>query len=117
MGTRLTGLQGPALATSISAAGYLPVLAVLVASGRLTPAALGYAVAAGLLASIVPYAIDLIVLRSVSTQVFGVVMSAHPVLAAVAGLVILQQALAWHEWVGIVVLVAANLVAVRPCRG
>jgi inner membrane transporter RhtA len=67
VGARLPGLQGTALATTISATGYLPVLAVLAASGRLTPKALGYAIAAGTLASIVPYSLDLIVLRNVPT--------------------------------------------------
>jgi inner membrane transporter RhtA len=116
VGARLPGLQGTALATTISATGYLPVLAVLAASGRLTPKALGYAIAAGTLASIVPYSLDLIVLRNVPTQVFGIVMSAHPVLAAVAGMVILGQLLAWHEWAGIAVIVVANVVTVGPRR-
>jgi threonine/homoserine efflux transporter RhtA len=62
VGARLPGLQGTALATTISATGYLLVLAVLAISVRLTPAALGYALAAGTLASVIPYALDLIVL-------------------------------------------------------
>ena len=116
VGARLPGLQGTALATTISATGYLPVLAVLVVTGRLTPAALGYAAAAGTLASVVPYSLDLIVLRTVRPQVFGIVMSAHPVLAAVAGMVILDQVLARHEWAGILVIVVANIVTVAPRR-
>jgi len=118
VGGRVPGLQGTALATGVAALGYLPVLAVLGAAGRITPAALGYAAAAGTLASVVPYALDLIVLRTVPAQVFGVVMSAHPVLAAVAGTVLLGQVLAGHEWAGIAVIVVANLVTVtrRPAR-
>lgn len=112
VGARLPGLQGTALATTISATCYLPVLAVLALSGRLTPSAFGYAMAAGTLASVVPYTLDLIVLRSVSARVFGIVMSAHPVLAAIAGMVILGQILAWHEWVGMAVIVLANIVTV-----
>jgi inner membrane transporter RhtA len=116
VGARLPGLQGTALATTISASGYLPVLAVLAASGRITPTAIGYAVAAGTLASVVPYTLDLIVLRHVPAQVFGIVMSAHPVLAAVAGMVILGQLLAWHEWAGIAVIVIANVATVRTAQ-
>jgi len=116
VGSRLPGVQGTALATTISATGYLPVLVLLAASGRLTASAFGYAMAAGTLASVVPYTLDLIVLRSVSAQVFGIVMSAHPVLAALAGMVILGQMLARHEWVGIAVIVVANVVTVGTRR-
>lgn len=116
VGARLPGVQGTALATSISAMGYLPVLVLLARSGRLTPAALGFAMAAGALASAVPYALDLIVLRTVSAQVFGVAMSAHPVMAALAGMVVLGQLLSWHEWLGIAVIVVANVVTVTGRR-
>ncbi len=116
VGARLPGVQGTALATSISAIGYLPVLAALTVSGRLTPSALGFAMAAGALASALPYTLDLIALRSVSPQVFGVAMSAHPVLAALAGMLLLGQLLSWHEWVGVAVVVATNVVAVLSSR-
>jgi inner membrane transporter RhtA len=56
------------------------------------------------------------VLRTVSAQVFGIVTSAHPVMAAVAGVVILGQLLAWHQWAGIAVIVVANVVTVGPRR-
>ena len=39
-------------------------------------------------------------------------MSTHPVLAALAGVVLLGQGLAAHEWAGIGVVVAANVVTV-----
>jgi inner membrane transporter RhtA len=116
VGARLPGVVGTALATSISALGYLPVLAVLAAQGRLTLAVTAFAVAAGALASALPYAVDLIVLRSVSPRVFGVTMSAHPVLAALAGMVLLRQTPAGHEWAGMAVIVAANVVTVMSRR-
>jgi inner membrane transporter RhtA len=43
------------------------------------------------LSSVIPYAADLIALRSVPPQFFGLFMSVHPVLAALAGLVLLGQ--------------------------
>jgi inner membrane transporter RhtA len=109
---RLPGLQAPAAATSISALLYLPVAVTLIATGRLGAAGLGYAVAAGLLSSVIPYAADLIVLRRVPPRFFGLFMSVHPVLAAVAGAALLGQRLGAHEWAGIVLVIAANAVAV-----
>lgn len=116
LGTRLPGLQAPAVATSISALLYLPVLGVLIAQGRLTGLPLLYAVAAGVLSSAVPYAADLTALRRVPPRFFGVFMSVHPVWAALAGLVVLGQVLAAHEWVGIGIVVAANALAVVTAR-
>jgi inner membrane transporter RhtA len=111
LGARLPGLQGPAVATSIAAVLYLPVLVVLVADGRFTGVALAYAACAGLLCSVVPYAADLIVLRRVPAQFFGVFMSVNPVLAALAGIVVLGQLLGLREWAGILIVAAANAIA------
>jgi inner membrane transporter RhtA len=111
LGTRLPGLQGPAVASTVAAALYLPALCVLVAQGRFTGSALAFAVCAGLLCSAVPYAADLIVLRRVPAQFFGVFMSVNPVLAAMAGMVVLREMLGPREWAGILIVVAANAIA------
>jgi inner membrane transporter RhtA len=115
-GARLPGLQAPAVATALCALAYVPVLVLLAAEGRLVSATLGYAVAAGVLASVVPYAADLIALRFVPARFFGVFMSVHPVLAALVGMVLLAQYLRLHEWIGIAVVVLANAAAVTASR-
>lgn len=111
-GARLPGLQAPAVAATLCAIAYAPVLVLLALSGRLTAGAVGFAVVAGVLASVVPYAVDLSALRYVPARFFGVFMSVHPVLAALVGMLLLDQFLALHEWIGIVVVVLANAVAV-----
>lgn len=117
VGARLPGLQAPAVATSISALVYLPVLVALGAQGRLDAMPLLYSVAAGVLSSVIPYAADLTVLRHVPARFFGTFMSMHPVWAAVAGLVLLGQVLALHEWAGIAMVAASNAAAVVTARG
>ncbi len=112
VGGRLSGLQAPALATSISALGYLPVVVVLALGGRLDLRSVAAAGCAGLLCSAVPYAMDLIVLRTMSARLFGVVMSINPPLAALTGWLILGQQLHRHEWVGIAIIAVINAVAV-----
>ncbi|MCY1137183.1 EamA family transporter [Actinoplanes sp. Pm04-4] len=113
VGARLPGLQAPAAATTVSALMYLPVAATLFLHGRWEPAAILYAVGAGVLSSAIPYAADVIALRRVPARFFGVFMSIHPVLAALAGLLLLNQTMHPHEWAGIAIVVAANTVAVR----
>jgi inner membrane transporter RhtA len=116
VGNRLPGLQAPAAATAVSALLYLPVAGFLIVQGQLHGAAVCYAIGAGVLSSVVPYATDLIALRRVPARLFGLVMSVHPVLAALAGLVILHQALGLHEWAGILLVVTANVLAVATAR-
>jgi inner membrane transporter RhtA len=113
LGARLPGLRAPAVATSMSALVYLPVAVILLRSGHLHGTTLLYALTAGLLSSVVPYAADLIALRRIPPRLFGIFSSVHPVLAALAGLVILGQAPHPHEWAGIAIVVTVNAVAVR----
>ena len=111
-GTRLPGLQAPAVAATLCALAYLPVLIFLAGDGRLAGAPLGFAIVAGVLSSVVPYAADLTALRFVPPRFFGVFMSSHPVLAALVGIVLLSQSLAAHEWSGIAMVVLANAGAI-----
>lgn len=112
VGARLPGLQAPAVATALSATLYLPVAVLLVLNGKLTGTAVLYAIGAGVLCSVVPYAVDLIALRKVPARLFGLAMSVHPVLAALAGLVVLGETLRPHHWGGILLVVTANALAV-----
>ncbi len=112
LGARLPGLQAPAVATSLSALLYLPIIVALIAQGRLSGLPLFYAITAGVLSSVVPYAADLIVLRHVPPRLFGTFMSMYPVWAALAGLLMLDQVPALHVWIGIAVIAASNVVAV-----
>ncbi|MCG8927958.1 DMT family transporter [Lentzea sp. CC55] len=112
VGARLPGLQAPAVATAMSAALYVPVVVLLVVHGKLTGLSVLYAIGAGVFCSVVPYAVDLIALRKVPARLFGLAMSVHPVLAALAGLVVLGETLEVHHWAGILLVVTANALAV-----
>ena len=109
-GQRLPGLQAPAVASLLTAASCVPVLIILGLDGLLIGWPLLFALGAGVLSSAVPYAADLTALRFVPQRLFGVFMSVNPVFAALAGLVILGQHLAIHEWVGIAIVVVANVI-------
>jgi inner membrane transporter RhtA len=61
---------------------------------------------------VVPYAADLIALRRVPPQFFGLLQSVHPVFAALAGAAILGQVPSAHVWLGIAIVVGTNVVAV-----
>jgi inner membrane transporter RhtA len=113
VGRRLPGLSGPALASCVSALAYLPALVLLIHDGRFDSLAWALCIATGILSSVIPYAIDVIVLRHLPAALFGIVMSLNPVLAAAFGLAVLDQRLTWFQWAAILLIVTANVVAVN----
>ncbi|MFI6559331.1 EamA family transporter [Streptomyces sp. NPDC050534] len=117
VGRRIPGAQGSATAAAISALTFLPVGVVVVLRQPPTAAAVGCAVAAGVLSSAVPYLADLFTLRRVPAQAFGLFMSVNPLLAALVGWIGLGQNLGWTEWASIAAIVAANTLSilVRRC--
>jgi inner membrane transporter RhtA len=116
VGARLPGSQGPAAAAGLSALLYVPVGIWALAIHPVTGAALGRAALAGVLCSAVPMVTDVLALRRVPAQFFGVFMSVNPVFAALTGLVILGQALGLAEWLAIGAIVTANALTLGTGR-
>nr|WTA00776.1 EamA family transporter [Streptomyces sp. NBC_00857] len=116
VGARLPGLEGSAAAAAVSGALYLPVGAWVLWHHPPTPAALGCALAAGVLSSAVPFLADLLALRRIPAHFFGVFMSVNPVFAALAGLAVLGQRLDFLAWLAIAVIVGANTAAVSTAH-
>lgn len=111
LGRRLPGKQGVegvAVATTISSAALLPIAVLIVIHMEPPAEAFLYAAGAGLLASALPYTLDLLVLRRVSPVVFGLGMSLNPLFAALIGALFLAQHLPVLGWVGIALVMAAN---------
>lgn len=65
--------------------------------------------AVGMLSSAIPYSFELEALRRIATRVFGVLMSLEPALAALAGFVVLNQALSLREGLGMGLVIAASI--------
>jgi len=79
----------------------------------LQPELLAAGAAVALASSVIPYSLELEALRRLPARVFGVLMSLEPAVAALAGLVVLSQALAAQEWlaIGLVVVASAGATA------
>jgi inner membrane transporter RhtA len=110
LGQRLPGLQGTAVASVVTAAAWTPIAVTWFAVHAPTAPAVALAVACGLMSSIAPYVADLLALRRVPAPVFGTFTSTNPVWAALAGWLLLHQALGLNEWIGIGLIVTSNVV-------
>lgn len=118
-GRTLPGVQGTALASLLAAVVTSPLLVIALAG--LAPGQLMHVVvvglAIGILSSAIPYSIDLVVLRRLPQQLFSVLQSVQPAAAALAGLIVLGQALGIWQVVGLALISVGNVIAVRrPTR-
>ncbi|WP_249009320.1 DMT family transporter [Conexibacter sp. DBS9H8] len=110
--------SGLALAMLVATAVAIPDGVVEGGARLLSPGVLTIGVAVGLLSSVIPYSIELVVLRRLSPGIFGVLMSLEPAAAALAGAVVIGQALTLRELAGMVLVSAASLGAsVTGTRG
>lgn len=112
--TSVRGVDGLAVAMVVAAVivvplGAAPAAAAVVADPWLLTAFAGIAV----MTSALPYALEFIALKTMPTRLFGVLSSLGPVVAALAGLVVLGQLLSPLQLAAIVVIIAASAGAVR----
>ncbi|RJQ70526.1 EamA family transporter [Pseudonocardiaceae bacterium YIM PH 21723] len=111
---RFDGLQGIAL--------YMPVAALLVAPvlpdavARLTPHTLWLTVLMAILVPLIPYSLDILVLRRIPVALMGTLISMEPVVAVFIGYLVLGQRLGMVELLGILVICVACAGALGTSR-
>ena len=116
-GIRLPHLDGLALATAIGA-----VVTAPFAVSRHDPGSamrwqvLGLGAIVGVMSSVIPYSLELISLRRLPPETFAILTCLSPVVAAVAGWLILGQHLAVTGYVAVVLVTVASIGAVRSAR-
>ncbi|WP_405938099.1 EamA family transporter [Streptomyces sp. NBC_00726] len=112
-GRRFPQADGLALAMVVAALLSLP-LGIMDAGARLlVPTTLGLGAAVALLSSVLPYTLELIALRRLPAPTFAILMSLEPAVAAMAGFLILHQALSLTDALAIALVIGASMGAVR----
>jgi inner membrane transporter RhtA len=107
-GARFAQLDGLAIAMTIAAVLVAPLGLITAGSRMWAPDALWRGVGVAVLSSVLPYSLELMALRRLSAQVFGILLSLEPAVAAVAGLVVLGQHLRPVQLLGMALVVAAS---------
>ncbi len=112
VGDEVAGING--LAVSMPVAGVVATIVVGPSViGRMTPEILLAGIGLALLLPVVPFALEFLALRKLTTAAFGTLMAMEPGLAMVIGLVMLHQVPARFGVVGICLVVAAGIGAAR----
>ncbi|MEU1053156.1 EamA family transporter [Streptomyces sp. NPDC005876] len=116
-GRRFPQADGLALAMAVGAVLFLPLGIAESGTRLLDPVTLGLGAAVALLSSVLPYTLELLALRRLPSATFAVLMSLEPAIAALAGFLVLDQALAASQAAAIALVVAASMGAVRTQVG
>jgi inner membrane transporter RhtA len=116
-GADFPSLDGLALATAIGAVVTAPFAVAAIDPGSaLRWQVLGLGAIVGGMSSVIPYSLELISLRRLPPETFAILTCLSPVVAAVAGWLILGQHLAVNGYVAIVLVTVASIGAVRSAR-
>jgi inner membrane transporter RhtA len=108
------GSTGLALAAGVAwLMPLVPGLTETSAGELLAPAALAVGLAVALMSSVIPYSLESESLRRLPANVFGVLMSLDPAVAALAGFVLLGQRLSARDLVAIALVVCASIGVTR----
>jgi inner membrane transporter RhtA len=115
-GRTFPGGSGLALAMVVGTVLLLPAGIAGGGSALLDPRLLATGAAVAVLSSVIPYSLELEALRRMPARVFGVLMSLEPGVAALAGWLVLAEALATREVLAIGLVVAASAGAALGAR-
>jgi inner membrane transporter RhtA len=108
------GSTGLALAAGVAwLMPLVPGLTETSAGELLAPAALATGLAVALMSSVIPYSLESESLRRLPANVFGVLMSLEPAVAALAGFVLLGQRLSARDLVAIGLVICASIGVTR----
>ena len=108
-GRRFESLDGLVWAMTAGGLALLPLGLWNAGATLVRPAVLGLGAIVAIVSSVIPYSLELLALRRVTPQAFGVMMSLDPALATAAGFLVLGQQLTLQEWAALVLVVAANV--------
>jgi inner membrane transporter RhtA len=116
VGRAFEGGTGLALAMCVATVVMTPIGLVQGGSHLLEARSLILGGVVGMLSSAIPYSFEVEALRRIKTSVFGVLMSIEPAMAALAGLIVLDQGLAARELFGMALVAVASVGAARGSR-
>lgn len=113
VGRVFPGGTGLSLAMAVGALVLAPVGIVGAGSALLNPSLLILGAGVALLSSVIPYSLEIAVLRRMSTSAFGVFMSLEPAIAALVGWLVLREILELRAIIALALVTTAAIGATR----
>ncbi len=114
LGKRVEGFDGLALGLLVAVAIQTPLAIATARPGMVDPGTVATLAVAGVLASLIPFALELNAMRALSAATFGLLLSFEPAIAALAGFAIRGQELVPQQLIGIGAVVLASAASLGP---
>ncbi len=111
-GAAFSGLHGLTLAMTIGGVLMIPFALADAGTALFSPRILALGAGVAILSSLIPYALELTALRRMTASAFSILLALAPVVATLAGLLLLGQSISWLQGVGIGFVVVASMGAV-----
>ena len=111
---RVEGLGGLALALVVTAGIQTPLGLMEFRSEMLQPEVMLALVAAGVMATLIPFTLEAIALRTLSMATFGLLLAFEPAVAALAGIIIRNDSLTAQQIIGIALIIVAGVGSIGP---
>jgi inner membrane transporter RhtA len=101
--------QAVALGMAIAAMVVVPVGVANAGAAMLAPGLIGMGLVTALLSSAIPYSLEMVALKRIPANSFGVLLSVEPAVGAIAGGLLLGERLTVVQWVAVLLVVAASI--------
>lgn len=111
-GQKAGGDHGPgtvAIGSLIAALVFCPIGAWQAGSALLNINILPLALAVAIFSTALPYSLEIIALPKIPARTFGTLMSLEPALAALSGMIFLNEFLSLIQWLALVAIIAASI--------
>jgi inner membrane transporter RhtA len=111
-GQRAGGDHGPgtvAVGSLIAALVFCPIGAWQTGSALLNIDILPVALAVAVLSTALPYSLEIIALPKIPARTFGTLMSLEPAMAALSGMLFLNEHLSGTQWLALAAIIAASM--------
>lgn len=118
-GQRAGAEHGPAtvaMGSLIASLIFVPLGLTFAADGIWQLAILPVAFAVAILSSALPYSLEMVALTRLPARTFGTLMSLEPAMAALSGMLFLNESLTRAQWLGLLAIVAASAGATLSSR-
>jgi inner membrane transporter RhtA len=101
------------IALPVAACLWFPTGAATNGATMFQPQILAVGATVAILSAVVPYSLEMAALKHIPAATAGVLLSLEPVIAAMAGLLVLDETLSIRRWLGIAGICTAAAVAIR----
>lgn len=109
VGSRWSGASGVTVASGVVAVALLGPGLALSGTELLSWRVLGLGLLVALLATVIPYGLEMFARRSIRSHTFSILMSLEPGAAALLAFLIVGELLGWQEWAAMGCVVAASI--------